>query len=366
MKTKFTLSIFLVFMSISTMLFGQSSILVLNSTTDIVTELSATDGSVINSSFINMSSMSPGTIKGITQVGEKIWISDQTQDKIFVYSLTGIYESQITGNMDNIRGLNMVNGEVWVTNAGSSNGATANSVVRFSTDGAFLGNYPTIGSPFDVLDFGDGTALITSFNSDGIQKKSYDNSSNTSFVGSGVLSGLEQINFDLDGNLLVAAFSSNASNAAGYYRLNTSGSIINSWPFSSSSVRGIIALENGKILVSTSVAVYVLDPANGSFTSVISGNYQFFTKIDATLGVAESSKAKVSIYPVPATDFVNLNSDKKIANATIISMDGKSVKSVALNQNSGRIEVSSLTSGVYLISVKMTDGTAQILKFTKK
>lgn len=70
--------------------FAQQSILVINSTTKLVTQLNATDGSVINPNYLDLTALSAGTIKGLTQVDNKIWVSDQTQDAIYIYTLAGV------------------------------------------------------------------------------------------------------------------------------------------------------------------------------------------------------------------------------------------------------------------------------------
>jgi hypothetical protein len=94
------------------------------------------------------------------QVNSEVWVVDQVADSIFRFSVSSssppIYLSKITGGMDNIRGAAVINGEVWVTNKGTANGAPGQAIVRFDTNGAPLGNIP-LGAvdPFDVAAFGN-------------------------------------------------------------------------------------------------------------------------------------------------------------------------------------------------------------------
>src|SRR5690606_30928099 len=104
--------------------------------------------------FIDLSVQNPTTPKGIAQVGEEIWITDQVKNVIYRYDLEANFLSQISGDMANIRGLRLINNsEVWVTNAANSGSTPSNSIVQLDTDGNHLGHFTTDGrSPFDVLD----------------------------------------------------------------------------------------------------------------------------------------------------------------------------------------------------------------------
>src|SRR5690606_11171903 len=139
--------------------------------------LNAETGEIENPQFIDLTPLDPGTPKGIRQIGSEIWITDQIDDMIYRFDLEGNYLSSITGNLDNIKGLGPVNGsEVWVTNAGSNNGAPGDAIVRFDMNGNFLGNFTTDGkSAFDVIDNGAGEVYISYINSGSpIERRDYD------------------------------------------------------------------------------------------------------------------------------------------------------------------------------------------------
>lgn len=365
MKNKFTLSIAAIFCCMIC-IFAQQSILVLNSTTKTAFQLNAKDGSVLNTNFIDVSSLSPGTIKGITQVDNKIWISDQTADRLYTYSLTGAYETTISGGLDNLRGLNVINNEVWVTNEGSANGATANSIARFTKAGVKIGDYPTIISPFDALDFGGGNALISSFSTNGIAKLSYDGTTSTAFVGAGVIGNPEQMNFNSSGNVIVAVFSSAGANPAGIYEFSPVGVLLNKWPVTTGSVRGVIAAGNGNYLVSTSSGLYSLNPTTGVSTVITTGNFQFFTKLDQSLAVNESGTKSASFYPNPVKDVLSISNQSVINNVQIYSTSGQLQMEQKVNEKSAKVNLSKLSPGMYIVKITDQSLKTQTINVIKK
>ena len=365
MTKKFILSMAAVFCCLGA-IFAQQSILVLNSSTKTIIQLNKNDGSVVNSTYIDVNSLSPGTIKGITQVDDKIWISDQIGDKIYIYTLSGTYQSTISGGLDNIRGLNVVNNEVWVTNEGSANGATTNSIVRFSKAGVNLGVYPTITSPFDVLDIGSGNALISSFSTSGIAKLSYNGNTTSPFVGPGIISNPEQLNFNALGNIIAAVFSTLGSNPAGIYEFSPAGAIINKWPITTGSVRGVIAAGNGNYLVSTSTGVYSLNPVSGVSTLITSGNFQFFAKIDTNLAVNENSGNLAKIYPNPVKDIINISNKEELDNVMIYSVSGQLQMQEKVSGKSAQLDLSKLAAGIYLVKISDKSSKIQTVKVIKK
>lgn len=350
--------------------FGQSVILAINSTAKTVAQLNATDGTVINANFINLSSLAPGTIKGIIKVQDKLWISDQTANVIYVYNLDGSYSSTIPASigLSNIRGLNIVNNEVWVTNAGGTNGATINSIRRLSFTGTSIGVFNTLGSPFDVLDNGSGTAYITSFNSEGIQTMNYAGTVTGNFVNSGVFTGIQQITKLQNGNYAIAVFSNNSSsgNNAGVYHLSaTDGTILNSYLVGG--VRGVAQLNNGNYIYSNGSGLFSLNPTTGTSTSILTGSYQYIKSFDSlSLSVQEvNQEIKAQIYPNPTNGLVNISSDSEIEAVEIYSLTGrlfKSVKTELLKKVA--IDISDLSAQTYLLKIKTQKGfkTTKIIK----
>lgn len=79
-------------------------------------------------------------------------------------------------------------------------------------------------------------------------------------------------------------------------------------------------------------------------------------------GVSELQNEAFVIYPNPAQDFVTLNEDYK--SVRIFNVNGSEVLNISNNQN--QIDVSSLSSGIYLIQLESTNGNLKRSKFIKK
>ncbi|WP_234111787.1 Calx-beta domain-containing protein [Chryseobacterium sp. R2A-55] len=76
-------------------------------------------------------------------------------------------------------------------------------------------------------------------------------------------------------------------------------------------------------------------------------------------------KNVVNIYPNPVVDFVNINNSSRIDSVEVYSVSGQKVAAKTLNANSGQIDMSKMTSGIYIISVKAGENVHQI-KVIKK
>ena len=81
----------------------------------------------------------------------------------------------------------------------------------------------------------------------------------------------------------------------------------------------------------------------------------------AALSNANNQKVEFKVYPNPTTDFLNILTDEQILEVSIFDINGKQI----LKLNEKRLDVSNLTSGIYLIEVKTASGKS-ILKFVKK
>lgn len=368
-KLQFCFLVCLIF--VNSLLKGQSVILAVNSTSKTVAQLNATDGSVINANFINLNSLNPGTIKGIIQVQNKFWISDQTANVIYICNSDGTYSSTIPAStgLSNIRGLNVVNNEVWVTVAGAANGATANTIRRFDFTGNPVGTYDTIGSPFDVLDNGSGSVYVTSFNSEGIQTMTYTGTVTGNLVASGILTGVQQIHKTQDGNYIAAVFSNNSSsgNNAGVYLISSAnGNILNKWTVGGA--RGAIQAGSGNYLYTTGNGVYSLDPSTGTSTQLVAGGYQYLKLINT--GTLKTNDAKiennsVSVYPNPTSGIFYIKSEEKINSATLYSLIGQVVKTYKnLEDKEIKIDISNLPANTYLLKTETKSGqkTTKIIK----
>ena len=81
-----------------------------------------------------------------------------------------------------------------------------------------------------------------------------------------------------------------------------------------------------------------------------------------TLAVTDvSAKNKIQVYPNPVKDVLNIKSDLGVKNVEIFSLDGKKLKQT----NQSKINVSQLSSGVYIIKTMNDKGNVETQKFIK-
>ena len=276
----FRLLIFVMFLFLGMWVQAQERIALIQE--PLVILIDPADGSVVDPSFIDLTPLSQGTPKGLIQVGEEIWITDQIEDRIDRFDLNGNYLSTISGGMDNIKGLALVNNsEIWVTNAGTNNGAPGDSMIRFDTAGTNLGFIDTEpDSSFDIID--TGTDVLISYINAGsrVERRDYSGNFIENVVAAGVVSFIQQIEVNTDNNTLYAAvFSTAGANDPGLYEFDIdSGNILNYWDVGS--LRGVARLDNGNVLFSSGAGVNILDPTSGVVTPVNGTASQYFGRLD--------------------------------------------------------------------------------------
>lgn len=243
--------------------------------------LDPNNGAIINPSFITLDA---GTPKDLLQVGNEIWISYQIGDKIERYDLDGNLLSTIEGGLDNIKGMALINeSEVWLTNAGTQNGAPGDAIIRFDLDGNNLGFFLTDGiSSFDIVDNGDGEVYISYIgtSTSKIERRDYDGNVLGNILEPGVVNFIQQIEIEEPGVILAAVFSIiSGGNQNGLYRFSeTDGSILDFW--NEGNLRGVAKLGNGEILWTSAAGVHSLDPATGISTLISEVSGQFFGRLN--------------------------------------------------------------------------------------
>ena len=80
----------------------------------------------------------------------------------------------------------------------------------------------------------------------------------------------------------------------------------------------------------------------------------------ASLSTKNISLSDFTVYPNPATDFVNINSADTIDSYRIYDLTGRVVKSSSPYSNNLRIDVTSLNKGVYMVKLNSGDKTGSI------
>ena len=81
-----------------------------------------------------------------------------------------------------------------------------------------------------------------------------------------------------------------------------------------------------------------------------------------TVGIETLDMSAVTASPNPAIDVLNIKGSEAIATTNVLSLDGKLISTT----QGGTIDVSSLTSGVYIYEATTVSGQKAINKFVKK
>ena len=257
-------------MAISSTAMAQNFLVVPDSSNDIINTFDPFDGSLIQTDFINIGILDDGgssTPKDAIQVNNEIWVSDQIRDKVYRFSLGGALIGDITGGMDNIRGMEFADGTVYVSNSGTNNGAPGDAIITFDAAGNPTGNFAGVGDPFDILDVGNGI-LIDDIAGEDINFFNYDGSFVSNYVDSDGINGIDfpqQMALASNGNVLAAGFSS----PSGIYEYDADGNQVNYYDLPG--LRGIFELGNGLYLFTNSDGVHTFDPATGAVVTKYDG-----------------------------------------------------------------------------------------------
>jgi uncharacterized protein (TIGR03382 family) len=256
---------------------GQTYVMGVASTNDAVHLFDATTGALFQQNFIDLLAVGARTPKHALQVGNQIWVSDQLDDKIFRFDLSGSFIGEIGGALDNIKGMEVVGNQVWVTNAGSNNGANGNSIVFIdSTSYAITGSVATNGSLFDLINY-NGQILAGNINNESLEV--YDLSGNlvSTFASSDGISGIDfpqQLFVRGNGNVLAAGFST----PSGVFEYDVFGNSLGIVAGLDRGPRGVLELLNGDVMWTTGTGFFVgeTEVLGGS-----SGQYLSFVVIPA-------------------------------------------------------------------------------------
>ena len=242
-------------------------LLVPDSLNDRVLKLNAFDGSIVDANFITNTAFA--TPIASIQVGSQIWISDQLNDTVYRYSHTGSLLGTISGQLDNIRGINVVNGQVWVTNSGTANGGQI-GIYRYDFAGGLLGSFPLGAgsgstSPWDVKQFGN-EAYVTDSTSDDIDRYDFNGNYLGKFYDS---NGTTDLNFPqqlatFNSQIMVSGFS---LPDPGVYQFATNGTKVGFHRVSSNlGIRGVYQLGDGNIIATGGTRLAKINTSGTTWT----------------------------------------------------------------------------------------------------
>ncbi|WDF48446.1 Ig-like domain-containing protein [Chryseobacterium sp. KACC 21268] len=100
---------------------------------------------------------------------------------------------------------------------------------------------------------------------------------------------------------------------------------------------------------------------NGEFVYKING-----VCLAANMGTDDVSNAeKVTFYPNPVKDILNISSDEKLINVTIYNMVGQKVLGNSLNESKVKVNVADLPIGTYIVEAATVDGKVKRFKIIK-
>ncbi|WP_314244547.1 GEVED domain-containing protein [Empedobacter tilapiae] len=86
---------------------------------------------------------------------------------------------------------------------------------------------------------------------------------------------------------------------------------------------------------------------------------------DTTMEVNDFNKDKIAFFPNPVKDFLNISYDKIINKISIHDITGKNVYNKTIKAKNSKIDLTQLSSGVYLIKAEV-DGDIKTFKIIKK
>ncbi|MEP7093367.1 MAG: T9SS type A sorting domain-containing protein, partial [Flavobacterium sp.] len=133
-----------------------------------------------------------------------------------------------------------------------------------------------------------------------------------------------------------------------------------------------VVSRDGKVLAITTDTTYVDNTATGKPVYAVQaaneyGGLSTVSTLDI-LGLGTNEASKVNAYPIPTNNIVNLTLPAELGslNYEIYSIQGQKVKEGALAENETRsVDLSMLTSGVYIISMKNAEGVIYKVKVIK-
>jgi hypothetical protein len=242
------------------------------------------DGSIVQDNFLQWGDLGTGgsTAKEALQVGDQIWVSDQLRDVIYRFGLDGAHLGTIgNSGLDNIRGMEVVGDQVWVTNAGSNQGAPGNSLVFIDiATTSIVGSAAANGSTWDIINY-NGQLLVSDSTSENLEI--YDLSGNfvSVFHDSDGLSGIDfpqQMFAKANGNVLAAGFSL----PSGVYEYDSMGNSLGIVAGDGFGPRGVLQLGNGEIMWTNGAGFWV----SGGNVFGGSGQYLNFVTIPTPAGLA--------------------------------------------------------------------------------
>ena len=105
-------------------------------------------------------------------------------------------------------------------------------------------------------------------------------------------------------------------------------------------------------------------PLTTACTDLTNGQVEDYTiNYKSFLAVSDLNKADISVYPNPFKDILKISDVKGVKSITVNDMSGRAVKSL---EPAAEIDLSNLKEGLYIVYLKMEDGSVKTFKAIKK
>ncbi|KMQ72478.1 beta strand repeat-containing protein [Chryseobacterium koreense] len=129
-------------------------------------------------------------------------------------------------------------------------------------------------------------------------------------------------------------------------------------------------LVNGTTISATTYDL-TLNPSTTYYAKLVSndgsndstGNLEISFTTDAALAVTAANKTEISIYPNPFTDILRISDVKNVKSISVSDVSGRQLKTLA---PAAELNLSSLNSGLYMVTLHMNDGSVKTVKAIKK
>ncbi len=105
-------------------------------------------------------------------------------------------------------------------------------------------------------------------------------------------------------------------------------------------------------------------PLTTGCANMINGQVEDYTiNYQSALAVSDVNKKSITVYPTPFKDVLNISDVKGVKSISVNDVSGREVKSLA---PAAELNLSSLKAGLYIVNLKMEDGTVKTIKAIKK
>jgi hypothetical protein len=103
-----------------------------------------------------------------------------------------------------------------------------------------------------------------------------------------------------------------------------------------------------------------------NYSATNNGQFKISAYTAASLATGETavSSKGVSVYPNPFSDVLNISDIKNVKTISIVDIAGRVVRT--FDKPSATLQLSELSSGMYIVVMNMNDGTKQSVKVIKK